>query len=376
MVSDHTEDSMTGFSFLRPRVLLVGAVALTFGLVSVACSEDDTGSPPAATEGTQQPISNQGTSGASAGMSDIVAGDLSSVVSQVINSVVLIENADGPGSGSGIVIDDEGHILTNYHVVEALSRAKVTLYDGSASLAEVVGTDPGNDLAIIRATGFTADQLQPANLGNSAEAEVGDAVFAIGNPFDEAFTVTQGIISAVNRSSPSFGGRSIQGVIQTDAALNPGNSGGPLFNLAGEVVGINTSIRNPTGQTFAGLGFAVPSNTAARYLPQLIAGEAIQHPQLGIAGPVELDEVAATELGTTQTRGLYMTTVVPEGAAARAGIVEGDVIVKINGETTHTFEDLASAIDSADVGEEMEIVVMRGDQEVTLTATLQPWDLS
>lgn len=376
MVSDHTEDSMTGFSFLRPRVLLVGAVALTFGLVSVACSEDDTGSPPAATEGTQQPISNQGTSGASAGMSDIVAGDLSSVVSQVIDSVVLIENADGPGSGSGIVIDDEGHILTNYHVVEALSRAKVTLYDGSASLAEVVGTDPGNDLAIIRATGFTADQLQPANLGNSAEAEVGDAVFAIGNPFDEAFTVTQGIISAVNRSSPSFGGRSIQGVIQTDAALNPGNSGGPLFNLAGEVVGINTSIRNPTGQTFAGLGFAVPSNTAARYLPQLIAGEAIQHPQLGIAGPVELDEVAATELGTTQTRGLYMTTVVPEGAAARAGIVEGDVIVKINGETTHTFEDLASAIDSADVGEEMEIVVMRGDQEVTLTATLQPWDLS
>jgi len=367
---------MTGFSFLRPRVLLVGAVALTFGLVSVACSEDDTGSPPAATEGTQQPISNQGTSGASAGMSDIVAGDLSSVVSQVIDSVVLIENADGPGSGSGIVIDDEGHILTNYHVVEALSRAKVTLYDGSASLAEVVGTDPGNDLAIIRATGFTADQLQPANLGNSAEAEVGDAVFAIGNPFDEAFTVTQGIISAVNRSSPSFGGRSIQGVIQTDAALNPGNSGGPLFNLAGEVVGINTSIRNPTGQTFAGLGFAVPSNTAARYLPQLIAGEAIQHPQLGIAGPVELDEVAATELGTTQTRGLYMTTVVPEGAAARAGIVEGDVIVKINGETTHTFEDLASAIDSADVGEEMEIVVMRGDQEVTLTATLQPWDLS
>src|SRR5690606_18882146 len=172
------------------------------------------------------------------------------------------------------------------------------------------------------------------------QVEVGDAVFAIGNPFDEAFTVTQGIISAVNRSSPSFGGRSIQGVLQTDAALNPGNSGGPLFNVAGEVIGINTSIRNPTGTAFAGLGFAVPSNTATRYLPQLIAGEAIQHPQLGIAGPVELDEVSAVELGVTQTRGLYLTTVVPEGAAARAGILAGDVVIEINGETTHTFEQL------------------------------------
>lgn len=370
---------MVRFARFRSRALLVGALTLSLGLVTLGCtSGDESGDdPPAPTGGTQQPIANSGDSaGSGVTTEDVVISDFSDVVSSVINSVVLIENADGAGSGSGIVIDDEGHILTNYHVVEAITNAKVTLYDGSASLAEVVGTDPGNDLAVIRADGFTADQLEPAKLGDSSDLRVGQAVFAIGNPFEETFTVTQGIISALNRSSPSFGGRSIQGVIQTDAALNPGNSGGPLFNLDGEVVGINTSIRNPTGQSFAGLGFAVPSNTASRYLPQLISGEAIQHPQLGIAGPIELDEVAATEVGVPETRGLYITTVVPQGAAARAGLVEGDIIVEINGQQTYTFEQLASAIDSADVGEEIELRVIRNSEEMTMTATLEPWDLS
>lgn len=364
-------------SRLASRFLLTGALALTLGLVSLGCtSADESDDTVAPTEGTQQPIAS-GTSSAGGSTPVILqARDFSDVVERVINSVVLIENADGAGSGSGIIIDNEGHILTNYHVIESMTRAKVTLYDGSASLAEVVGTDPGNDLAVIRADGFTSDQLQPATLGDSSEVRVGQSVFAIGNPFEETFTVTQGIISALNRSSPSFGGRSIQGVLQTDAALNPGNSGGPLFNLAGEVIGINTSIRNPTGQSFAGLGFAVPSNTASRYLPQLIAGEAIQHPQLGIAGPVELDEVSAAELGVTRTRGLYLTTVVPEGAASRAGVLSGDVIIEINGAPTNTFEQLATAIDQAEVGSDLEIIVVRGTEEVTVTATLQPWDLS
>lgn len=360
----------------RSRFLLAGVLALAVSLVAAGCTGDDDGSDtPPATTGTQQPIANDTPSGGSGG-AGIITGDLSGVVSEVIDSVVMIENAEGPGSGSGIVIDNEGHILTNYHVVESMITAKVTLYDGSASLAEVVGTDPGNDLAVIRADGLTAEQLEPARLGDSSQVRVGQAVFAIGNPFEETFTVTSGIVSALNRSSPSFGGRSIQGVLQTDAALNPGNSGGPLFNLDGEVIGINTSIRNPTGQSFAGLGFAVPSNTATRYLPQLIAGETIQHPQLGIAGPVELDEVAAAELGLSQTRGLYLTTVVPEGAAARAGLSEGDVVIEIDGEQTYNFEELASAIDRAEVGEEIEIVVIRDGEELSLTATLEPWDLS
>ena len=141
-------------------------------------------------------------------------------------------------------------------------------------------------------------------------------------------------------------------------------------------MGINTSIRNPTGQSFAGLGFAVPSNTAQRYLSQLVAGEAIQHPQLGIAGPIELDQVTANELGVTETRGLYMSTVVPDGAAARAGLQEGDVVIEINGQPTNTFEQLATAIDSANVGDDIEIVLIRNGEQMTVTATLQPWDLS
>lgn len=369
---------MVGLARTRSRVVLAGVLALSLGLVTLGCTSVETPeASPTPSEGGQQPIANGTTPAATSAPPSALSGvDISEVVASVIDSVVLIENANGPGSGSGIVIDQQGHILTNYHVVESMVTVKVTLYDGSAALAQVVGTDPGNDLAVIRATNFTAEQLKPARLGDSAQVRVGQPVFAIGNPFEERFTVTSGIISALNRSSPSFGGRSIQGVLQTDAALNPGNSGGPLFNLEGEVIGINTSIRNPSGQSFAGLGFAVPSNTAQRYLPQLIAGEAIQHPQLGIAGPVKLDEVTAAELGVTATRGLYLTTVVPEGAASRAGLLAGDVVVEINGSPTFTFEQLASAIDRAEVGSEIEIVVVRGEERLTLRATLQPWDLS
>ena len=165
-------------------------------------------------------------------------------------------------------------------------------------------------------------------------------------------------------------------MIQTDAALNPGNSGGPLFTLAGEVIGINTSIRNPQGQSFAGLGFAVPSNTAVRYMPQLLAGEEILHPQLGVAGPVKLDEVSAAELGISTTRGLYITTIAPQGAAERAGMQPGDVLIQVNGFPTHSFEDLARAIESAEVGDEVEVVLLREGQELRLPVTLQPWTVS
>lgn len=373
---------MPGTRLSRPRRALLGATVLLTGLVSLGAAgcvggdeSDEVAPPPAAT--APQPITNsEPAAGPAAPVTLQTVTDISEVVSRVIGSVVLIENGAGPGSGSGIVLDDEGHILTNYHVVEQMTTIKVTLYGGSASLATLVGTDPSNDLAVVRADGFTPEQLQPATLGDSGAVRVGEFVFAIGNPFDEHFTVTQGIISALNRSSPSFGGRSIQGVLQTDAALNPGNSGGPLFNLAGEVVGINTSIRNPEGQSFAGLGFAVPSNTAARYLPQLIAGEEILHPQLGVAGPVKLDEVSAAELGLSVTRGLYMTTIAPQGAAERAGMRAGDVLIEVNGFQTHTFEDLARAIDSADVGDEVEVVLLREGQELRLRVTLQPWSVS
>ena len=173
----------------------------------------------------------------------------------------------GAGVGSGVVIDRSGHILTNYHVVEGAITLVVELPDGTTAAAELIGSDPGNDLAVIRAD-LPAAALVPATLGDSDAVRVGEPVFAIGNPFDLDFTVTSGIISGVDRESQQrLNGRSIRGVLQTDAAVNPGNSGGPLFNAAGEVIGINTAVENPIGQNFfVGVGYAVPSNTALRFI--------------------------------------------------------------------------------------------------------------
>jgi S1-C subfamily serine protease len=372
------EDVMARWIPTRSRLLLVAALVLSTALVA-ACTVAPEGPEEAAAEPTPRadtPVANLTPGDGVAAQTVTALVGLPDLVDRVIGSVVLIEHVGGAGSGSGIVLDREGHILTNYHVVDQMGRIKVTLYDGSASFAVMIGSDPSNDLAVIRADGFAGDQLHPASLGDSSRVRVGQPVFAIGNPFSERFTVTQGIISAINRSSTSFGGRAIQGVLQTDAALNPGNSGGPLFNLDGEVIGVNTSIRNPQGQTFAGLGFAVPSNTATRYLSQMVAGETIQHPQLGVGGPVRLDEVTAAELGVEQTRGLYITTIIPNGAAARAGMQPGDIIVELNGQRTHSFEELARAIESASVGDEVELVFIRGGVEQRLTVTLLPWSVS
>ena len=315
-------------------------------------------------------------------------GSIADAVDRVKNSVVLIEGSDS--SGSGVVVDSLGDIITNNHVIDGQTMLKVTLPDGTAIRASVLGTDPNSDLAVIRA-GFPAGKVTPAVLGDSDQARVGDAVFAIGSPFDQPFTVTSGIISALNRTSRSaFTGRPINGVLQTDAAVNPGNSGGPLFNANGEVIGINASIENPSGRFFVGIGFAIPSNTVQRYLPALVAGQPIPHGQLGVS-VLPLDAVYAAELGTGVSRGLYVMNVQPGSSAAQAGLVAaaeqpdpnatspgkgGDVIVSVNGTPVATFQDLARALDTADVGRNLAIVVVRKGQQVTLSATLQPWTQS
>ncbi len=312
---------------------------------------------------------------------------LATAVALARKSTVLIEG--GNAAGSGVVVDRDGHIVTNFHVVEGQTRLKVTLEDGTASRATVLGTDPSSDLAVLQAE-FPREKLTPAVLGDSAIVRAGDPVFAIGSPFNQAFTVTAGIISATGRSTQSsFTGRSIRDMLQTDAAVNPGNSGGPLFDSNGEVIGINTSIENPNGRFFVGLGFAIPSNTVHRLLPDLIDGVIIPHAQLGVS-IVVLDEVLAEEIGGLGLgRGLYVTSVTPSSAADRAGIVAsersdtptdapppgGDVIISIEGHDTRTFVDLARAIDDADIGETVSITVMRQGQPVHLTATLQAWDL-
>ena len=186
------------------------------------------------------------------------------------------------GLGSGVVIDKDGHILTNNHVVAGASQIDVTLVDGVAVRAQVVGTDPGNDLAIIKVN-LPADQLKPAKLGDSSKVRAGEFVVAIGNPFGIEATITDGIVSGIGRTLAGSGGRPLRQLIQSDAAINPGNSGGGLFNGRGELIGITTAIENPSGdRVFVGIGYAVPINTAQRFLPDLLAGRPIEHPRMGI----------------------------------------------------------------------------------------------
>lgn len=306
--------------------------------------------------------------------------DLPALIESVIDSVVEVELVRGgaiAGEGSGVVLDTDGHILTNFHVIEtALTEGHeiiARLPDGSAATATVLGTDPASDLAVIQAD-FDASVLQPATLADSDTVRVGDEVFAIGNPFAQESTVTSGIVSAIGRvTESSFTDRSILNVIQTDAALNPGNSGGPLFNASGEVIGINTSITGPQGfRGNVGLGFAVPSNIATRFLPQLLAGDDVVHTQLGVGGQ-PVDEVLADSEGLSVTRGYRVGAGRISGAALAAGVQAGDIITNISGVEIDSFEALAVAIDSHDVGDEVTLTIIRGDSELELTATLQAW---
>ncbi len=310
--------------------------------------------------------------------------DLPDLVEQVMPSIVQIR-VGSSGTGSGIVIDRDGHILTNRHVIENATSIVVELRDGTTGTAEVMGADAGNDLAVIRAD-LPAESLTPAVFGDSSAVRVGEPVFAIGNPFGLGFTVTSGIISGLGRESDGEpGGHRIRGVLQTDAAVNPGNSGGPLFNGSGEVIGINTALENPYGQrVFVGVGYAVPSNTALRFIPALIAGEEIEHPQLGISG-IGLDVISAEDAGVDTVRGVYITHVVPDSAADAAGLIAaseddgsgldrgGDVITAIDGVEVNDVQELARIIDSHDVGDTVTLKVLRDGQSITVEAELRAW---
>jgi putative serine protease PepD len=281
-------------------------------------------------------------------------------------SVVRIDASDpgsfGGGVGSGVVLDTEGHILTNNHVVGASTILNVALLDGTGGSAIVVGRDPGNDLAVVKAD-IAADKLVPARLGDSDQVRIGELVIAVGNPFRIEGTVTEGIVSGLGRSLQGSGGRQMRELIQSDAAINPGNSGGALFNARGEVIGITTAIENPTNdRVFIGIGYAVPINTATRFLPQMLAGEDIQHPRFGI-------EMAG------QSSPPQITAVVPGSGADQGNLQAGDIITALDGNAIVTFDDLAEYIDSKNVGDVVDVTVMRNGEEITLPVTLVPWDI-
>ena len=371
------------------------------GVLAVSVSDDGGGSgngagdvaaPPPPASATTLPaavVTARDSDAAEAAPALIAAiDDLPGLVEQVTPSVVQIR-ASGPsggGVGSGLVLDRSGHILTNYHVVQGARDLIVELPDGTTATAELLGADEGNDLAVIRAD-LPGSSLVPAILGDSDAVRVGEPVFAIGNPFQLEFTVTSGIIRGVDRETQARpNGRSIRVVLQTDAAVNPGNSGGPLFNAQSEVIGINTAVENPVGQNFfVGVGYAVPSNTALRFIPDMIAGAEITHPQLGIQG-IELNPISAEDAGVNVERGVYITTVVSGSAADRAGLSGagipdgdgqlargGDVITAIDGVELRDVRQLARIIDDHDVDDEIVLSVVRDGRTIEITVLLREW---
>ncbi len=287
------------------------------------------------------------------------------------------------GTGSGFLIDEQGHILTNNHVVEDAKSLEVTLADGTKVPATLVGRDPNNDLAVIKIS-VPGRRLPAIPLGDSAGLQVGQFAIAIGNPFGLDRTVTTGVISSLNRSLRAENGREMRGIIQTDAAINPGNSGGPLLNSRGEVIGINTAIFSPSGGS-VGIGFAIPVNTAKRLTPQLIATGRVRHPWLGIAG-ITLSPELARALDLPVEKGVLVAQVYPRSPAARAGLqggqrrvrvgntilaVGGDILTAADGKPVESMDRLVAHLDDEKgVGQVVELTLRRGKETVRLSVTL------
>jgi serine protease Do len=267
-------------------------------------------------------------------------------------------------SGSGVIIDSSGVILTNNHVVAGGGKVTVKLHDGREFTAEKVMTDPSTDMAVVRIKG--AGSLPVAKLGNSDELQIGDWVLAVGQPFGLPDTVTAGIISAKGRG---IGMMKHEEFIQTDAAINPGNSGGPLVNLNGEVIGINTAISSSSGG-FQGVGFAVPVNVAKWVSTQLLKDGKVHRAYIGV-GIQDVDFALAGQLGMSTPHGALVTDVQPNSPAAQAGLQTGDVILQLGGHTIQDRRTLSALAGRSPIGAPQPLVVLRDGKELTLHATVR-----
>jgi S1-C subfamily serine protease len=283
------------------------------------------------------------------------------------------------GQGSGFVIDKDGHILTNYHVVADARQVEVTLHNRKKYKATVVGADPAHDLAVIQ---IKAPDLIPAVLGDSRNLQVGQKVYAIGNPFGLAGTMTRGIVSSI-RPVREPNGATIDEAIQTDAAINPGNSGGPLMNWHGEVIGINTMILSSVGQN-SGVGFAIPINTAKAVLNDLMTLGRVRRPALGVR-TIPINAELADEIGLPADYGLLIVQVVPGGSADQAGLhggsqraylgntlimLGGDLIVAIDGERIEDEDTLAQIMNNHRAGDTVKITIYRNKKKMDLSVPL------
>ncbi len=263
------------------------------------------------------------------------------------------------GQGSGLVVRSDGYILTNHHVIRGAEQIEVKLADGRTFQAEVVGTDPRTDLAVLK---INAKGLLAAKWGDSDKTRVGEWVLAIGSPFGLDLTVTAGIISAKGRSN--LGVADYENFLQTDAAINPGNSGGPLVNMRGEVIGINTAIRSRSGVN-AGVGFAIPSNMARRIVHSLITTGRVERGYLG-AMIQDLTPQLARSFGYDKTQGVLIGDVIADGPAARAGLRAGDIVVRYNGHVVRDAQHLRRLVADTPVGREVPVVVFRNGREETI----------
>ncbi len=280
------------------------------------------------------------------------------------------------GSGSGFVWDDRGHVVTNNHVVSGASGALVTLSDGREASATLVGVSPAHDLAVLRIDIAKLPSALP--IGASHDLHVGQETFAIGNPFGLDWTLTTGIISALDRSLPSEDGRPIAHLIQTDAAINPGNSGGPLLDSAGRLIGVNTLIFSPSGAS-AGVGFAVPVDTVNRVVPQLVASGKYTRPTLGIEVDERLNQVVTQQLGVPGVVILRASPGLPADAAGLRGvrsegegrIVPGDIIIAVDGAAVDSVAALLSRLDDHQVGDTVRLTVLRDGRRSEVSVRLQ-----
>lgn len=376
-----------GRSFWKDRAPLVAVVALLVAGMMVGgtavwayLSARDVLEPPVSQPVNAVPVAQE-----------VTAGTVTAVYNQVAAAVVRIEvdrvtqGWFGPqseeGTGSGVIVDGNGYVLTNYHVVQGASKVAVTLADGATVEGKVAGTDPGNDLAVVKVD-LTGHNVKVALLGDSDQVQVGELAIAIGNPFGLDRTVTVGIISGKDRQMTGVTGRTIRGLLQTDAAINPGNSGGPLLNARGEVIGINTAIESPIKGS-VGIGFAIPANTARRSLPLMVSGAQVEHPWLGIAGTAVTPELA-DRLNLDTRTGVLVTEVIDGSPAESAGLrplsvtsagrtVVGDIITAVDGRAVSSVDEISRYLETKRPGDQVTLTVLQDGETVQLKVTLGSW---
>jgi putative serine protease PepD len=354
MSTTHTTSRPRRRKLVPLAATLLAGVTLGAGAAVTAVRAADDG-PAAAIAGAPVAAANTLTAGqiyakASPGVVEITAVGVSSNASGPFGPA-----QQGEATGSGFVLDTEGHIVTNAHVVDGASSLRVRFADGSEVAATLVGTDPSTDLAVIDVD-VPASKLTPLELADKSTVEVGDAVVAIGSPFGLEGTITTGIVSALDRTIEAPNGYAIDGAIQTDAAINHGNSGGPLLDAAGDVIGVNAQIASESGGN-DGVGFAIGAATVKKVATKLAAGEAVDHAYLGVS----LQDADS---------GARVAGVTAGGPAASAGVRVGDVIVAIGGDAVASTDDVRAAIDAHGVGDRVTVTVLRSGERVQLQVTL------